>query len=107
MRKCVAASLTLMPLLTMARTTARLREYVIPQLACSSVFEVNDVMKSDSHRIAVLGEGFKPNSDDLRDLPAFDIALTLWSHNADVAIHDPRDGLSITASIVPCPSDES
>lgn len=44
MPKCVAASLMLMPLLTMARTTARLREYVIPQLACSGVFEVNDVV---------------------------------------------------------------
>ncbi|MBM7816274.1 UDP-glucose 6-dehydrogenase [Brevibacterium paucivorans] len=68
---------------------------------------MNDVLKSDSHRIAVLGEAFKPDSDDLRDLPTFDIALTLWSHNADVSIHDPRDGLSITASIAPCPSNES
>lgn len=89
---CVDASLMLMRPLTMARTTARLREYVIPQLACSSVFGVSDVLKSDSHRITVLGEAFKPDSDDLRDLPALDIALTLWSRNADVVIHDPKAG---------------
>jgi len=53
---------------------------------------VNVVLKSDSHRITVLGEAFKPDSDDLRALPAFDIALTLWSRNADVVIHDPKAG---------------
>jgi len=68
---------------------------------------VNDALKSDSHRITVLSEAFKPDSDDLRALPALDIALTLWSRNADVVIHAPKAGVSITASIVPCPNDES
>lgn len=44
------------------------------------------------HRIAVLGAAFKPDSDDLRDSPALDIALTLWSRGADVVIHDPEAG---------------
>ena len=51
---------------------------------------MNVVLKSDSHRITVLGEAFKPDSDDLRALPAFDIALTLWSRNADVAMKEMR-----------------
>ncbi len=44
------------------------------------------------HRVAVLGAAFKPDSDDLRDSPALDIALTLWSRGADVVIHDPQAG---------------
>lgn len=47
------------------------------------------------HRIAVLGAAFKPDSDDLRDSPALDIALTLWSRGADVVIHDPQAGAKL------------
>ena len=68
---------------------------------------MNDALRSDSHRITVQGEAFKPDSDDRRDLLALDIALTLRSRNADVVIHAPKAGVSITASIAPCPSDES
>ena len=41
-------------------------------------------------RIAVLGAAFKPNSDDVRDSPALDIASTLQQGGADVVIFDPE-----------------
>ncbi len=41
-------------------------------------------------RIAVLGAAFKPNSDDVRDSPALDIASTLAEGGADVIIYDPE-----------------
>lgn len=41
-------------------------------------------------RIAVLGAAFKPNSDDVRDSPALDIASTLAEGGADVIIFDPE-----------------
>ncbi|MGN7190869.1 UDP-glucose dehydrogenase family protein [Curtobacterium sp. SAFR-003] len=40
-------------------------------------------------RIAVLGLAFKPNSDDVRDSPALDIAARLVELGATVAAHDP------------------
>lgn len=41
-------------------------------------------------RIAVLGLAFKPNSDDVRDSPALDIAARLLGHGAVVAAYDPE-----------------
>ena len=41
------------------------------------------------HKVAVLGAAFKPNSDDLRDSPALEIAQQLWARGADVVITDP------------------
>ena len=43
-------------------------------------------------KIAVLGAAFKPDSDDLRDSPALDIATRLWARGADVVITDPAAG---------------
>ena len=40
--------------------------------------------------ITVLGAAFKPYSDDVRDSPALDIALSLARHGADVRITDPQ-----------------
>ncbi len=40
-------------------------------------------------RIAVLGITFKPDTDDLRDSPALDIANRLWDRGARLAIVDP------------------
>ncbi|MBT2588221.1 UDP-glucose/GDP-mannose dehydrogenase family protein [Arthrobacter sp. ISL-95] len=40
-------------------------------------------------RIAVLGVAFKPNSDDVRDSPALDIANRLSDEGAQVWIYDP------------------
>ena len=41
-------------------------------------------------RIAVLGAAFKPNSDDIRDSPALDIALQIFGEGAFVTVHDPK-----------------
>ncbi|MCT2260362.1 UDP-glucose/GDP-mannose dehydrogenase family protein [Brachybacterium muris] len=43
----------------------------------------------DGKRIAVLGAAFKPDTDDVRDSPALDIALKLYSEGARVIITDP------------------
>ena len=40
-------------------------------------------------RIAMLGAAFKPDSDDLRDSPALDIAVMLQQAGAEVVVHDP------------------
>lgn len=41
------------------------------------------------HKVTMLGAAFKPNSDDLRDSPALDIAERIWAHGADLVITDP------------------
>jgi UDPglucose 6-dehydrogenase len=41
-------------------------------------------------KIAVLGVTFKPNSDDVRDSPALDVATRLFSAGADVNVYDPK-----------------
>ncbi len=40
--------------------------------------------------IAVWGAAFKPNSDDIRDSPALDVATTLQSQGARVVVYDPQ-----------------
>jgi UDPglucose 6-dehydrogenase len=40
--------------------------------------------------IAVLGAAFKPESDDVRDSPALDIAAQLYAAGAKVKVHDPK-----------------
>ena len=40
-------------------------------------------------RVLVLGAAFKPDSDDVRDSPALDIALLAKAKGADVVVHDP------------------
>jgi len=40
--------------------------------------------------IAVLGAAFKPDSDDVRDSPALNIAATLQLQGAQVRVHDPQ-----------------
>ncbi|KRC65960.1 UDP-glucose 6-dehydrogenase [Aeromicrobium sp. Root236] len=41
-------------------------------------------------RIAVLGASFKPNSDDIRDSPALDVAASLDELGAHVVVTDPE-----------------
>ena len=40
--------------------------------------------------VAVLGAAFKPDTDDVRDSPALDVARTIRSEGAVVRVHDPR-----------------
>lgn len=57
---------------------------------------VIEVVRSDlaedltQYKIAVLGATFKPDSDDVRDSPALDIAVTLDAAGARVVVHDPK-----------------
>jgi UDPglucose 6-dehydrogenase len=40
-------------------------------------------------RVAVLGAAFKPDSDDIRDSPALDVATRVKKAGADVVVYDP------------------
>jgi UDPglucose 6-dehydrogenase len=40
--------------------------------------------------VAVLGAAFKPNSDDVRDSPALNVAATIQLRGASVRVHDPE-----------------
>jgi UDPglucose 6-dehydrogenase len=40
--------------------------------------------------VAVLGAAFKPDTDDVRDSPALDVARVIQSEGAVVRVHDPR-----------------
>jgi UDPglucose 6-dehydrogenase len=40
--------------------------------------------------VAVLGAAFKPHTDDVRDSPALEVAVTLHTEGARVRVHDPR-----------------
>jgi UDPglucose 6-dehydrogenase len=52
--------------------------------------EVLDGEPVDGARIAVLGAAFKPDSDDVRDSPALDVAEKLAARGADVIVTDPE-----------------
>ena len=52
-------------------------------------------------KIAVLGAAFKPNSDDVRDSPALDIAAQIQEAGAIVTVHDPK---AIENAARKCPS---
>ena len=41
-------------------------------------------------RVAALGAAFKPDSDDVRDSPALDVARSLHDLGAHVIVHDPK-----------------
>jgi UDPglucose 6-dehydrogenase len=41
-------------------------------------------------RVAVLGAAFKPDSDDIRDSPALDVAQAARQEGALVTVHDPK-----------------
>jgi UDPglucose 6-dehydrogenase len=51
-------------------------------------------------RVTVLGAAFKPNSDDVRDSPALDVAVAMNNAGADVVVHDPK-GLVNAARVYP------
>ena len=41
-------------------------------------------------RVGVLGAAFKPDSDDIRDSPALDVALAVQQSGAAVRVYDPH-----------------
>jgi UDPglucose 6-dehydrogenase len=41
-------------------------------------------------RVGILGAAFKPNSDDIRDSPALDVALAIQKAGAAVRVYDPQ-----------------
>jgi len=41
-------------------------------------------------RVAALGAAFKPDSDDVRDAPALDVARLLYLEGASVVVYDPK-----------------
>jgi UDPglucose 6-dehydrogenase len=51
-------------------------------------------------RIAALGATFKPNSDDVRDAPALDVARMLSMEGGTVVVYDP-EGMENAAKIYP------
>lgn len=57
---------------------------------------VIDVVRADlsedltRYKIAILGATFKPDSDDVRDSPALDIAAQLQAAGATIVVHDPK-----------------
>jgi UDPglucose 6-dehydrogenase len=52
--------------------------------------EVLDGAPIAGTRIAILGAAFKPDSDDVRDSPALDVAEKLSARGADVVVTDPE-----------------
>jgi len=50
---------------------------------------VPPLARLSGHRVAVLGAAFKPQSDDVRDSPALDVARRLHAAGARVTVHDP------------------
>ena len=41
-------------------------------------------------RVAVWGAAFKPNSDDIRDSPALNVAASIHLQGAQVTVYDPK-----------------
>lgn len=68
----------------------------IDQINLRARQRVIDVVRADlsedltQYKIAVLGATFKPDSDDVRDSPALDIAAQLHAAGAKVVVHDPK-----------------
>jgi UDPglucose 6-dehydrogenase len=62
----------------------RQRERVIARVISDAGGDAADL------KVAVLGLAFKPQSDDVRDSPALDVARGLASAGADVTAYDPQ-----------------
>src|SRR6188768_682723 len=62
----------------------RRREHVVEQATALVGGSLNGA------KIAVLGAAFKPNSDDVRDSPALDVAGNLHLGGASVRVYDPH-----------------
>lgn len=51
-----------------------------------------------NRRVGVLGAAFKPDTDDVRDSPALNVAAALHLRGAQVAVYDPEAGDTARAS---------
>jgi UDPglucose 6-dehydrogenase len=72
-----------MPIVRAAReVNQNQRERVIEKL-------LGEIRILKGRTIGLLGLAFKPNTDDLRDAPAIDIARKLLDRGARVKVHDP------------------
>jgi UDPglucose 6-dehydrogenase len=51
-----------------------------------------DLLDGSYHgaKVAALGAAFKPNSDDIRDSPALDVAAAIGRREGDVVVYDPQ-----------------
>jgi UDPglucose 6-dehydrogenase len=80
-------------------------EYKLEMPIVQAAREVNDRQRASAverlqhelrilkgRKIGLLGIAFKPNTDDLRDAPALDIARLLLARGARVRLHDPVAG---------------
>ncbi|EWT05653.1 UDP-glucose 6-dehydrogenase [Intrasporangium chromatireducens Q5-1] len=70
-------------------TRRRARVVELALKACGGALE--------GRRVAVLGAAFKPESDDIRDSPALDVAQQVRRLGAHVAVHDPKAAASAKA----------
>lgn len=72
-----------MPIVTAAReVNQRQRQRVVEKL-------LQELKILKGRTVGLLGLAFKPNTDDLRDAPAIDIARRLLQHGCRVRAHDP------------------
>jgi UDPglucose 6-dehydrogenase len=60
----------------------RARSVDLARAACDGTFV--------GKRVAVLGVAFKPDTDDIRDSPAVDVALAIHRGGAEVCVYDPQ-----------------
>jgi UDPglucose 6-dehydrogenase len=75
-----------MPIVQAARdVNARQRSIAVERLQ-------DELRILKGRRIGLLGIAFKPNTDDLRDSPALDIANLLLARGARIRLHDPVAG---------------
>ncbi|GAA2523694.1 UDP-glucose/GDP-mannose dehydrogenase family protein [Winogradskya consettensis] len=72
-----------MPIVTAARTVNQLQR----RLVVDRLLEELRILKG--RRIGLLGLAFKPDTDDMRDAPALDIARMLIDRGARIRLHDP------------------
>jgi UDPglucose 6-dehydrogenase len=72
-----------MPIVSAARSiNSRQRDLVVEKL-------LDEMRILKGRTVGLLGLAFKPNTDDLRDAPAIDIARQLIERGARVKLHDP------------------
>ena len=78
----VADSVQFLQQVDAINTARRMRAVgLVRELAGGSFADVN---------VAVLGAAFKPETDDVRDSPALDVAAIIRSEGAVVRVHDPK-----------------